>query len=144
MGIRVRADDGGRDRDSNTLEETLTHLKRTTPKEYLYRSAKFGPALEITVAYYTGFSLSTRGIWFHLRQVVISTDSYAVSLAAGVREMLAPTERAKPNVLLAMAERIDPIVPAIVAAWGPEPTEHGDAAAVLALVRQAFELEVAH
>lgn len=116
----------------------MTHLKRTTPKEYLYRSAKDGPTLEIAVAYYSGFSLSTRGIWFQLRPVLVAGGS----LSAGVREMLAPTERAKPNVLLAMAERIDPIVPAIVAAWGPEPTENGDKEAVLALVRQAFELEV--
>ncbi len=120
----------------------MTNFTRKSKTDYTYRSGELGPVIELSVSYSAGFSLSSRGVWFALRPVTISTDSYSLSLMAGVRLMLAPLERAKPAVLLAMAERIDPIAREIVAAWGPEASEKGDEVAVAALIRSAFGMEV--
>ncbi len=116
----------------------MTNLKAKGDK-YRYRTAEEGKAVEVEVSYSKGgtnyFSggTSPRGIYVRITPVTLEHGCVSFKLFSGTGMCLVHLLRKSDKQLLAVAERLDAVVPDAATMF-----EHNNKESALALLRDAF------
>jgi hypothetical protein len=122
----------------------MTHLTLRHDGDYRYLSAPEGEVAKLALSYDKDARI--RGIYLRISTVTIKHDTYGTSESfmlfgdKSVRVLCAQLPRKNPKVFLAIAEKLDPIIPALIESY----LKHRDSAlrefegAALALATEAM------